>query len=163
MFSLRVSSFVVTIDEPENHLHPSMQRILMSNLIKTFPTVQFIVATHSPFIVSAVRDARVYVLQYKDRPDADISSNVNTQQTRFVSSVCLDSVNRAGTAGQILRDVLGLPTTYPEWASQGIDEIIARHKNQPFNDELLESIRKELKESGYGDLYPDVISALAKS
>ena len=109
MFSLRVSSFVVTIDEPENHLHPSMQRKLMGNLIKTFPKVQFIVATHSPFIVSAVRDARVYVLKHEDRPDDRTIANLPPKQTRFVSSLRLDSVNRAGTASQILRDVLGLP------------------------------------------------------
>jgi energy-coupling factor transporter ATP-binding protein EcfA2 len=163
MFSLRLTSFVVTIDEPENHLHPSMQRILMGNLIKTFPQVQFIVATHSPFIVSAVRDARVYVLKHEDRPEASGSANVPAQQTRFVSSIRLDTVNRAGTASQILRDVLGLPTTYPEWVADGVDAIINRYRNRPFNEELLESLRTELKESGYSDLYPDVASALAKS
>jgi energy-coupling factor transporter ATP-binding protein EcfA2 len=162
MFSLRATSFVVTIDEPENHLHPSMQRTLMGNLIKTFPQVQFIVATHSPFIVSALREARVYVLRYEERPDARSSTDVAPQQTRFVSSVLLDSVNRAGTASQILRDVLGLPTTYPEWVTNGIDDIINRYRNQPFNEQLLDSLRDELKQSGYSDLYPDVASALAK-
>jgi energy-coupling factor transporter ATP-binding protein EcfA2 len=162
MFSRRVHSFVVTIDEPENHLHPSMQRTLMSNLIKTFPQVQFIVATHSPFIVSALREARVYVLRYGDRPDTGTGTDVSPLQTRFVSSVRLDSVNRAGTASQILRDVLGLPTTYPEWVSNGLDEIINRYRDRPFNEELLTELRNELKRSGYSDLYPDVASALAK-
>lgn len=64
--------FVVTMDEPENHLHPSMQRSLMGRLISTFPNVQFIVATHSPFIVSSVRDAHVYVLRYHNDEDRQI-------------------------------------------------------------------------------------------
>jgi hypothetical protein len=162
MFSLKEPSFVVTIDEPENHLHPSMQRTLMSNLIRAFPRVQFIVATHSPFIVSALRDARVYVLQYDEHVSPNPSTNAVPMQTRFISSVRLDSVNRAGTASQILRDVLGLPTTYPEWVFQGIDTIIKRYQGRPFNENLLTSLRKDLHESGYGDLYPDALSALAK-
>ena len=42
--------FVVVYDEPENHLHPELQRALFQNLTDAFPLVQFIVATHSPFI-----------------------------------------------------------------------------------------------------------------
>jgi energy-coupling factor transporter ATP-binding protein EcfA2 len=161
MFSLGVDSFVVTIDEPENHLHPSMQRTLMSNLIKTFPQVQFIVATHSPFIVSALRDARVYVLKYKDHPNV-ASSPDGAQQTRFVSSIRLDSINRAGTASEILRDVLGLPTTYPEWVEKGMQDIIVQYRGRPFNEELLASLRKQLLENGYGDFYPQIVSEIVK-
>lgn len=163
MFSIGKSSFVVTIDEPENHLHPSMQRTLMGNMIKAFPNVQFIVATHSPFIVSALRDARVYVLRHAEVSEAKEGSDVTSQQTRFVSSVRLDSVNRAGSASQILRDVLGLPTTYPEWVSRGVEEIIEKYRGRAFDAELLKAIRKDLSDGGYGELYPDVASALAKS
>ena len=161
IFSLHTKAFVVTIDEPENHLHPSMQRRLMGNLIKAFPRVQFIVATHSPFIVSAVRESRIYVLKHethKNRIDDDIPEN----QTRFISSVWLDSVSRAGTAGQILRDVLGLSTTYPEWVSDDIDRIVKKYQGRPFNEELLQDLRKELANNGLSDLYPDVTSSLIK-
>src|SRR5205085_5686067 len=64
LFSLQNDSFVVTMDEPENHLHPSMQRTFLANLIEGFPTVQFIVVTHSPFVVSSVRDSNVFVLRF---------------------------------------------------------------------------------------------------
>ena len=37
MFSRTNKEFVVTIDEPENHLHPTMQRALFRRLVKTFP------------------------------------------------------------------------------------------------------------------------------
>lgn len=39
--------FVVVIDEIENHLHPTMQRNILPNLLRAFPKVQFIVTTHS--------------------------------------------------------------------------------------------------------------------
>ena len=64
MFSQTHEEFVVTIDEPENHLHPTMQRTLLRRLVTAFPKAQFIVATHSPFMVSSVKDSNVYVLRY---------------------------------------------------------------------------------------------------
>lgn len=162
MYSVGTDSFVVTIDEPENHLHPSMQRLLMGNLIKTFPNVQFIVASHSPFIVSAVRDARVYVLKHVENSEIAQSPNATSNHSRLVSSIRLDSINRAGTASQILRDVLGLPTTYPEWVSVELDEIINKYRGRQFDEKLMADIRKELSDSGYGELLPDVTSALAR-
>ena len=101
--------FVITIDEPENHLHPSMQRALLNRLISAFPNAQFIIATHSPFIVSSVKDSSVYVLGY----NASAESSDSGVKAR-VSSLKLDRANKAGTASEILRDVLGVPVTLPE-------------------------------------------------
>src|ERR1700684_3254096 len=47
----------------ENHLHPSLQRSLFVKLVEAFPLTQFIIATHSPFIVSGLKDSNVYVLR----------------------------------------------------------------------------------------------------
>ena len=58
MFSKMNPEFVVTIDEPEDHLHPIMQRTLMRRLLRTFPSAQFIIATHSPFMVASVKDSQ---------------------------------------------------------------------------------------------------------
>lgn len=44
---------VVTIDELDLHLHPKWQRDVVSDLLKTFPKVQFIVTSHSPFLLQA--------------------------------------------------------------------------------------------------------------
>ena len=46
-------SGVVVIDEPENHLHPSMQQHVGFWLKKHFPKIQFIVATHSALVCQA--------------------------------------------------------------------------------------------------------------
>ena len=44
---------IVVIDEPDNHLHISWQLYLGSWMKKHFPKIQFIVATHSPFLCAA--------------------------------------------------------------------------------------------------------------
>jgi predicted ATP-binding protein involved in virulence len=44
---------VVTIDELDLHLHPLWQRSIVGDLCKTFPKLQFIAASHSPFLLQA--------------------------------------------------------------------------------------------------------------
>lgn len=57
---------IVLIDEPETHLHLALQRQIMPILTKLFPNVQFIVATHSPFILSSLPNAVAYDLEHRE-------------------------------------------------------------------------------------------------
>lgn len=54
---------VLLIDEAENHLHPKWQKTFLNDILEIFPNLQIIVTTHSPFIVSSVENARVYVCE----------------------------------------------------------------------------------------------------
>ena len=47
---------VVMIDEVDLHLHPSWQRRVLADLLRTFNNTQFIVTTHSPFIVESLNN-----------------------------------------------------------------------------------------------------------
>ncbi|WDO03726.1 AAA family ATPase [Aeromonas allosaccharophila] len=60
---------VVLIDEIDAHLHVSLQKKILAFLIKAFPNVQFIVSTHSPFVVSSVNDAVIYDLSRLEQVD----------------------------------------------------------------------------------------------
>lgn len=55
-------SGIVIIDEIDAHLHISIQKKIMSFLCNAFPEIQFIVTTHSPFVVMSVDDAIIYDL-----------------------------------------------------------------------------------------------------
>jgi len=57
---------LVLIDEPEAHLHIETQKEILPKLIKIFPRIQFIVATHSPFILSSLSNAVIYDLEKKE-------------------------------------------------------------------------------------------------
>ena len=54
---------IVLIDEIELHLHPKWQRAVLPALHKTFPNVQFIVTTHSPQVLSEVKDDEIIILR----------------------------------------------------------------------------------------------------
>lgn len=58
---------IVMIDEVDAHLHLAMQRNVLKNLTKLFPNIQFIVTTHSPFVLSSVDNAVIYDLGRKQR------------------------------------------------------------------------------------------------
>lgn len=45
---------IVLIDEIDIYLHPKWQRHVLADLRKAFPNIQFIVTTHSPFIIQSV-------------------------------------------------------------------------------------------------------------
>lgn len=53
---------VVLIDELDLHLHPKWQRRIVEDLRRTFPAVQFVSTTHSPFIVQALRPGELVPL-----------------------------------------------------------------------------------------------------
>ena len=57
---------IILIDELDLSLHPKWQRIVVESLKKTFPLVQFIVSTHSPFIVQSLNSGEVIDLEACD-------------------------------------------------------------------------------------------------
>lgn len=54
---------VVLIDEIETHLHVDQQKKVLPFFIDFFPKVQFIVTTHSPFVLSSVSNAVICDLE----------------------------------------------------------------------------------------------------
>lgn len=54
---------IVLIDEIETHLHIELQKKVLPFLINFFPNVQFIVSSHSPFILNSISNTVVYDLE----------------------------------------------------------------------------------------------------
>jgi predicted ATP-binding protein involved in virulence len=54
---------VVLIDELETHLHVDLQKKILPFLTTFFPKIQFIVTTHSPFVINSVSNAVICDLE----------------------------------------------------------------------------------------------------
>lgn len=54
---------IVLIDELETHLHYELQKKVLPFLCTVFPNIQFIVSTHSAFILNSIGDAVIYDLE----------------------------------------------------------------------------------------------------
>ena len=137
--------FTVLMDEPENHLHPRLQRSVLPGLLAAFPEAQFIISTHNPFVVTSVRDSNVTVLDFVDGR---------------VRSTDLADVDRAATANKVFTDVLGVPFPAPLWVENEVDRIANSARDQDLSAELLSSLRAQLNTIGLGYLFPEVVDRL---
>ena len=54
---------IVLIDEIDTHLHLELQRTILPFLTELFPNIQFVVSTHSPFILNSIDNAVIFDLE----------------------------------------------------------------------------------------------------
>jgi len=70
--AIKETEGVVLIDEIDMHLHPNWQKTVIEDFKRTFPNIQFIVTTHSPFIVQSLKADEIINLdenQLSDDPE----------------------------------------------------------------------------------------------
>lgn len=60
---------IVLIDEVETHLHLELQRLVLPLLTQLFPNIQFIVTTHSPFVLNSINNAVAFDLEHQQLVD----------------------------------------------------------------------------------------------
>jgi predicted ATP-dependent endonuclease of OLD family len=87
---------IIFIDEIESHLHIALQRVILPFFIKLFPKIQYIVTTHSPFVIMSVKEALVFDL----------------------SMETLYNISKVKSHTEIINKYLGVPTILPIWAEE---------------------------------------------
>lgn len=135
-FGVGKNQYYVTIDEPENHLHPTMQRSLLPKLVEAFPHVRFVVATHSPFIVSSYEGASIISLQ--------------RDEAGGIHSETLEGAEISGTPNNILRDILKVESNLPIWVEDEVRQLIHETANMP-PEQRGDVMVARLAELGIGD------------
>ncbi|GHT10839.1 hypothetical protein FACS189426_11810 [Bacteroidia bacterium] len=139
-FSHSKETIVVLIDEVENHLHATMQRSVLPDLLEAFPNIQFIISTHSPLIVASVKESNVYAFRY------DKENKVYSEK--------LDLVNKARTATEILNEVLGVPFTMPIWAEESLIQLVRKYRDLEITESNVNQMREEFRLLGLEGLMP---------
>lgn len=93
---------IVLIDELDLHLHPSWQRRVIEDLRRTFPKIQFICTTHSPFLIQAARAGEVIGLDQGHIIDVVSEDYVGASLEDIVEDVQEVSMPQRGHRAEML-------------------------------------------------------------
>lgn len=129
---------VVLIDEIELHLHPRWQREIVEKLRRTFPRIQFVLTTHSPFLIQSLRDGELIRLdqedadfaEYSDRSIEDITENVMGVPTPQKSQRYLDMIDAAEKYFRLLQEGVNIDGAQLAELKNKLDEL-----SEPFSDD----------------------------
>jgi predicted ATP-binding protein involved in virulence len=99
---------VVIIDEIETHLHLRLQEQILPFLTELMPRLQFLVATHSPAVISSVPNAVVYDLGTRERVLSDELRGIRygtlmTEHFGIESDMDVDSTEKLERAQELLQ------------------------------------------------------------
>lgn len=130
----------VIIDEIDLHLHPSLQTVVLKGLQHTFPSLQFIVSTHAPMVMSGVDTTDINsVMQMK------YDTEENRYDVKAISTYGMD-------LSTISRTVLNVSPRVSEVEDQlqSLSDFISNDKLEEAKALLAEM------QSRYGDRLPEL-------
>jgi hypothetical protein len=120
---------IVLIDELDIHLHPTWQRNIAQWFQTVFPNMQFIVATHSPFIAAgAGKDAVTYRMSKNDAGDGKIEKIEDQLAFKDVDSI-------------LLSRAFGLVSTFSPEAEKTMENYLLLKDKPSKNDEELKHLK----------------------
>jgi hypothetical protein len=123
---------VLLIDEIEQHLHPALQLEIVNGLRRAFPLLQIIATTHSPLVLTDLREGASDCVLRLERDDADGAIGLD----RLEIPIGRDAV-------QVLTGAwFGLASTL----DPGTLELMARHRELLRGGESTRGERKKLEE-----------------
>lgn len=128
---------VILIDELDMHLHPKWQWNALSALKDVFPKIQFIIATHSPIVISSFKNGQLINL--------DSEQNISYLENAFAYSITDVLELRQGS--------LGVPKEIRILTNKFEDALNLE------NYDLAREILQEMKEK-YGEDNTEVKSAM---
>ena len=90
---LGITPGLVLIDEVDVHLHPKWQQQVVADLMETFPAMQFVCTSHSPFIIQSLKQGQLRMIddtgnqlvEYANRSIEDIAEDVQHVKTPQMS------------------------------------------------------------------------------
>jgi predicted ATP-binding protein involved in virulence len=118
---------IVLIDEPETHLHISLQYHVLPILTTLFPNVQFIVATHSPAVISSIKNSTIFDLTTKETLSSD------------------DAISKSFS--ELMVSHFGLDNEFSDFTDdlfEKVNTVLKENKNNiPLRNQQLKAILKE--------------------
>jgi predicted ATP-binding protein involved in virulence len=127
---------VVLIDEIDLHLHPLWQRRVVEDLKRTFPQIQFIATTHSPFIIQSLRPDELINLdnrdgEYYNKSIEDIAEDVMGVELPQQSERWKKMMQAAEKYYQVLEQAKNASEAEIEKLKEKLDELSMPYSDDP--------------------------------
>ena len=120
---------VVLIDELDLHLHPKWQRRIIEDLRRTFPKIQFIATTHSPFLIQSLRSGEELIM-LDGQPTAQLGNMGLEEIARGIMGVSRPEVSQRyeemKTVAQNYLEMLELAANSPEEKLEAFKQELAK-------------------------------------
>ena len=139
------SKGVVLIDELDMHLHPTWQKRVVGDLKKAFPNIQFIVTTHSPFIVQSLSKEELQNLDFMTPENpSDMTLNKVVTDVMGVTKLKSDDFEERYKIAfqqfqQLNRNFDELSMDDYQRVKEAIDKIIVEETNDPIYKAFLKA------------------------
>ncbi|MBO9473379.1 AAA family ATPase [Shimia sp. R10_1] len=143
--AVRSARGIILIDEIDLHLHPTWQKKIVPALLEAFPEMQFVVSSHSPFVIQSISEGVMLDLdemEFDDRvysmPIVDIITDVQGVEERDRS---MGYVNKRESAGAYLSKVARLAECHDPDEREALEEELDAME-RGFQDPALEAMMK---------------------
>jgi len=129
---------IILLDEIDLHLHPSWQRTILESVETLFPNIQFIVTSHSPFVVqSAKKECLIALEMEKD------SGNIVVVDKNITSELSYSA---------IVREIFNIQFPFNREIEQKMDEFRQMandlRDNKPIDEKKFEKLVYEIASKG---------------
>lgn len=152
------TSGVVLIDEVCQHLHPRWQREIVSKLRQIFRNMQFIVSTHSPFVIQGASEDAIAFRVYRDNGRAYVSEPYYINQMKDMMLNTLSTSSMFGVDSAAMESSENIDTSDSYIISRinyavkkSIEEMRLKGHNFISADKLDDMVRQAMEEDANND------------
>lgn len=96
---------IVIIDEIDLHLHPELEQSVLSRFRKTFPSVQFIISTHSPLVLSGVENKPENIVYSMNVEDGERTLSVHRTYGIDANSLIAENMDATNRTSAVLEKI----------------------------------------------------------
>lgn len=143
---------VVLIDEICQHLHPRWQREIVTKLRGIFRNIQFIVTTHSPFVIQGASDEAIAFRVYRENGRAYISDRYEIREMKDMMLNTLATSSMFGVDSAAMYGSENIDTSLSDVMSrvnkkikEELEQLRQNGRNYIPDEELDEIIRKAME------------------
>ena len=134
---LKEGQGIVLVDEIDLHLHPRWQRAVIPKLLSIFPKIQWVITTHSPFIIAAehVTPENAFLL----------TEDAETKKKVVISIQDLGKQTEGLEPNRILKEIMNVPLRNKE-TEMHIEELSNLLNSDDFDKPETQKLYNDLSE-----------------